>query len=100
MPAKKPDKKAPANQTEEDLSDLSSLPHIRTFTVSTLYHFYMQQNRDEVKDALNSMLSEEGIATNEELKHVKSITRASIIEAAQGNTNNNFSLSVLIRIFL
>ena len=86
MPPKKQDKKAPAAQAEEDLSDLSSLPHIKIFTMWTAYHFYYQKSKEEVKEMVDKILNEEGIADKEELKHVKTITRDSIIEAIKGIT--------------
>lgn len=84
MPPKKADKKAPAGQTDEDLSDLSSLPHLNLFTFSTMYYFYFQKSKDEVKESIDLMLTEEQLANNEELKHIKSITRLSIIELIKG----------------
>jgi hypothetical protein len=81
MPAKKPDKKAPV-QTDEDLSDISSLPHLPFLTMTTLYHFYIKKNLAQVKEELRVGLSEESIG--EDLKHVKTITRDSILELAQG----------------
>ncbi|CAI2364424.1 unnamed protein product [Moneuplotes crassus] len=83
MPAKKQDKKGGQQQQEEDLSDLSSLPHLNIVTMSTLYYFYFQKSRDEVKETIDSMLSEEQVANLEGLTHVKTITRESIIEALQ-----------------
>lgn len=85
MKGKKQDpKKAAAAGAEEDLSDLSSLPHIKMFTMTTLYHFYIKKHKDDVRQAVNSLLSEEGLAAKEEFKHVKTITRQAILETAQG----------------
>ena len=84
-PPKKADaaKKAPA-KAEEDLSDLSSLPHIKVFTFTTLFNFYLQKSRDIVKEGIETLLSEESLASKEKLKHVKTITRQSIIDDLQG----------------
>lgn len=81
-PPKKQDKKGPA-QVEEDLSDLSSLPEISTFVFTTLYEFYMEENRDIVKESLKQIFSEESVASNEDLKHTKSLSRSTIVEYAQ-----------------
>lgn len=83
MPPKKQDKKAPA-QAEEDLSDLSSLPHLKLYTFTTIFSFYLEQSKNEVKQAYNEMFSEEQLAANEEFKHFRSISRQQIIEQIQG----------------
>ena len=80
MPPKKQDKKAPAGGNEEDLSDLDSLPHIKSMTVTILYHFY-QDNKEQVVQAINEQLTEEQLP--EDQKHIKSITRQEIMELAQ-----------------
>lgn len=84
-PPKKPDPKKPqAAAAEEDLSDLSSLPHIKTFVFSTVLHFYYKKSRDEVKEGLKALLSEESLSAKEDFKHTKVLTRQAIIEIAQG----------------
>ena len=96
-PPKKPDAKKPqAAAAEEDLSDLSSLPHIRTFVCTTVFHFYYKKNKDEVKEAIKSLLSEESLSTKEDFKHSKTITRQAIYELAQGIYLNFLSLLILI----
>lgn len=84
-PPKKPDKKAPA-QAEEDLSDLSSLPHIKVLTFTTLYNFYLQKSKDAVREGIEAALSEESLASNDKLKHIKTINRKNILEDLQGKS--------------
>ena len=84
MPPKKQDKKAPA-QAENDLSDLASLPHLVTLTMTTVTHFCMKKNEDAVKEGLKIALAEESVAGNPDMQHIKTFSREAIMEAAQGN---------------
>lgn len=82
MPPKKQDKNKPP-PAEEDLSDLSTLPHISTYTCLILTdHFYIHQHKSQVKSGIKEALSEQPETRG--VQNLKMLTRESIQEAAQG----------------